>query len=255
MLLSGIIEKQLSERIRLTYFDVVEYDDFAECLDRHLPTVWLGPREQRCVEVTKRKVRGYFEPKLTNHPLLCGSCAEIFLHIYLGQNGYQQACLCSNLEEESIKKGFDGFYIKDEHYWLMESKSSIRGNKTHLSKVKEAYRDLCNKIVAFDGNDPWQNALNHAYAAGIDGSIADQIRLLSDDFTLGRVHKAEEFNMIPCGTVFIEAALTKEQVEELSSRAYRFFEQQEYASLHMVCVSHSALVGFLRYLGLEYVSE
>ena len=137
----------------------------------------------------------------------------------------------------------------------MESKSSIRGNKTHLSKVKEAYRDLCNKIVAFDENDPWQNALNHAYAAGIDGSITNQIRSLSDDFTLGRVHKADEFNMIPCGTVFIDATLTKEQVEELSSGAYRYFEQQEYASLHVVCVSHSALVGFLRYLGLEYASE
>lgn len=255
MLLSGIFEKELSKQIRLTYFDVIEYDDFAECLDQHLVSVWFGPKEKRRIEIAKIKIRKYFESKLTNRPLLCGSCAEFFLHIYLGQNGYQQACLGSNLEEESIKKGFDGFYIKDGNYWLMESKSSIRGNKSHLSKAEEAYRDLCSKIVAFDENDPWQNALHHAYAAGINGSIMSQIQSLSDDFTLRRVHEPCEFNMIPCGTVFIDIPLAKEQVEELSSRACRYFEKQEFSSLHVICVSHSALVGFLRYLGLEYVDE
>lgn len=255
MLLSGVIEKELTERIHLTYFDVIEYEDFAECLDQHLASVWFGPKEQRRIETAKIKIRKYFESKLSNRPLLCGSCAEFFLHIYLMQNGYQQACLGSNLEEESIKKGFDGFYVKDEHCWLMESKSSIKGSKSHLSKAEEAYRDLCNKMVAFDENDPWQNALHHAYAAGVDGSILSEIRLLSDDFTLRRVHEAAEFNMIPCGTVFVDTPLTRDQVEELSSRAYRYFKKQEFASLHIICVSHSALVGFLRYLDLEYVDE
>lgn len=104
MLLSGIYEKELSKQIRLTYFDVIEYDDFAECLDQHLVSAWFGPKEKRRIEIAKIKIRKYFESKLTNRPLLCGSCAEFFLHIYLGQNGYQQACLGSNLEEESIKK-------------------------------------------------------------------------------------------------------------------------------------------------------
>lgn len=255
MLLSGITENKISEQIRLTYFDVVEYDDFAECLDQCLASIWFGPRGQRSIEVAKKKISDYFKSKLKNRSLVCGSCAEIFLHIYLGQNGYQQACLGSNLEEGSIKKGFDGFYLKDGQYWLMESKSSIKGNKTHLSKAKEAYQDLCDKIANFDKNDPWENALHHAIVAGADESILNQISSLSEDFTFSRVHEASEFNMIPCGTVFIDRALTKAQVDELSSQACRYFENQNYAALHIVCVSHSALVEFLRYLGLEYENE
>lgn len=44
MLFSGIIEKELSDRIRLTYFDVIENDDFDECLNQCLPSIWFGPK-------------------------------------------------------------------------------------------------------------------------------------------------------------------------------------------------------------------
>lgn len=187
--------------------------------------------------------------------MICGSCAEIFLHAYLGHNGYQQACLGSNLEEGSNKKGFDGFYLKDNEYWLMESKSSIYGNIPHLQKAEEAYQDLCNKINDFEGNDPWENALNHAMVAGVEGSILNQISTLADDFTLEHVHDPSEFNMIPCGTVFIGSVLTIDEVEKLSKELSQYFDNKDYSALHIVCVSHSALVGFLRYLNLEYIDE
>lgn len=255
MLFTGVTEKELSDRIHLTYFNVIENDDFDECLNQSLPSIWFGPKDPRSLEVTKTKISKYFESKLNNRPLVCGSCAEIFLHAYLGHNGYQQACLGSNLEEGSIKKGFDGFYLKDDEYWLMESKSSIFGNTTHLSKAKEAYKDLRDKINDFDGNDPWDNARNHAIVAGAEGSILKQIRMLSDDFTLRRAHSADEFNMIPCGTVFIDGVLTIEEVEKLSIDVLQFFGKQSYSAIHIVCVSHLALVGFLRYLNLEYTDE
>lgn len=255
MLFTGVIEKELSDRIHLTYFNVIENDDFDECLNQCLPSIWSGSKDPRSLEVTKTKLSNYFDSKLNDRALICGSCAEIFLHAYLGRNGYQQACLGSNLEEGSIKKGFDGFYLKDNEYWLMESKSAILGNITHFEKVKEAYRDLCNKINDFEGNDPWENALNHAIVAGVEGSILNQIRMLSDDFTLGCIHDAGEFNMIPCGTVFINSALTIEEVEKLSNDASRYFGKRRYSAIHIVCVSHSALAGFLRYLNLEYTDE
>lgn len=255
MLLSGIIEKELSDRIHLTYFDVIEGGDFDECLNQCLPSIWFGPKATRSIEVTKAKIAKYFASKLNNRPLICGSCAEIFLHAYLGHSGYQQACLGSNLEEGSIKKGFDGFYLKDNEYWLMESKSSIYGNIPHLQKAEEAYQDLCNKINDFEGNDPWENALNHAMVAGVEGSILNQISTLADDFTLEHVHDSSEFNMIPCGTVFIGSVLTIDEVEKLSKELSQYFENKDYSALHIVCVSHSALVGFLRYLNLEYIDE
>lgn len=255
MLFSGIIEKELSDCIHLTYFDVIENDDFDECLNQCLPFIWFGPKDTRSIDIAKAKISKYFASKLKNRRLICGSCAEIFLHAYLGHNGYQQACLGSNLEEGSIKKGFDGFYLKDNEYWLMESKSSIYGNVSHLQKAEEAYQDLCNKINDFEGNDPWENALNHALVAGIEGSILSQIEMLSDDFTLERVHGSSEFNMIPCGTVFIGSVLTIDEVEKLSNDLLLYFENKDYSALHIVCVSHLALVGFLRYLNLEYSDE
>ena len=63
MLLSGILEKKLSEHIRLTYFNVIEYEDFAKRLDECLVSIWFGPKEQRSLEVTKRKVRNYYESR------------------------------------------------------------------------------------------------------------------------------------------------------------------------------------------------
>ena len=137
----------------------------------------------------------------------------------------------------------------------MESKSSIFGTTTHLSKAKEAYKDLCDKINDFEGNDPWDNARNHAIVAGVEGSILKQIRMLSDDFTFERVHDASEFNIIPCGTVFIDSVLTIEEVEKLSNDVSEFFGKQSYSAMHIVCVSHLTLVGFLRYLNLEYTDE
>lgn len=104
MLFTGVIEKELSDRIHLTYFNVIQNDDFDECLNQCLPSIWFGPKDPRSLEVTKTKISKYFESKLNNRSLVCGSCAEIFLHAYLGHNGYQQACLGSNLEEGSIKK-------------------------------------------------------------------------------------------------------------------------------------------------------
>lgn len=109
MLLSGVTEKKLSEHVRLTYFNVIEYEDFAKLLDDCLVSIWFGPKGHRSLKVTKRKISEYYESKLGNRALLCGSCAEFFLHIYLGQAGYRQACLASNLEEGSIKKDLMAF--------------------------------------------------------------------------------------------------------------------------------------------------
>lgn len=44
MLLSGVLEKKLSEHIRLTYFNVIEYEDFAKRLDECLVSIWFGPK-------------------------------------------------------------------------------------------------------------------------------------------------------------------------------------------------------------------
>ena len=77
-----------------------------------------------------------------------GSIAEFIVHLYLKACGFSQECLFKNLEEGSIKKGFDGYYTYSNEEWIMESKSgSIKTSGiTHRAKIKEAYDDLKNKI-------------------------------------------------------------------------------------------------------------
>lgn len=78
MILSAVKERTISNSFRLTYFNVVEYGTFAECLDRHLVSIWFGPSGERSIEVAKKKMKRYFETKLKSRNLLCGSCAEFF---------------------------------------------------------------------------------------------------------------------------------------------------------------------------------
>lgn len=54
MLLSGVTEKKLSEHVRLTYFNVIEYEDFAKLLDDCLVSIWFCPKGYRSLKVTKR---------------------------------------------------------------------------------------------------------------------------------------------------------------------------------------------------------
>ena len=78
MLLSGIFEKELSKQIRLTYFDVIEYDDFAECLDQHLVSVWFGPKEKRRIEIAKNKNPKLFRVEIDESPFTLRVVRGIF---------------------------------------------------------------------------------------------------------------------------------------------------------------------------------
>ncbi|MFY2508239.1 hypothetical protein ACN3E9_08105 [Vibrio pectenicida] len=96
-----------------------------------------------------------------------GAISEFFVHLYLQESGYKQEFLFFNLEEGSIKKGFDGFFSKNSDTFLLESKSgSIKSKKiSHKDKLKSAYSDLENYVSGKSEkgkNNPWKNAYNHA---------------------------------------------------------------------------------------------
>ena len=59
------------------------------------------------------------------------------------KNTVKQEFLFFNLEENSIKKGFDGLFSKDSETFLVESKSGTILTKgiSHRTKLKTAYTD------------------------------------------------------------------------------------------------------------------
>ena len=95
------------------------------------------------LETIKIKLKDYLEPKGIR--IRRGAIAEFYIHLFLKSLGYKQHCLFLNLEENSIKKGFDGYYVFNGDEWIVESKSGA--SATHKSKIEEAYGDLKEKLT------------------------------------------------------------------------------------------------------------
>lgn len=241
--------------IFLSYYDVEDLPGFTEYLDSNISRICFGPHSDRPLAVTKGKLRRLFSSKVGNETWICGSCAELFLHLYLNAAGYEQACLYFNLEENSAKKGFDGLYLREGEPWAMESKSATSGATSHRDKVAEAFRSLQSSVSDVGGNDPWDNAVSHAYRACVEGSVIKTLESLSDRFTLGDSIGIADVNIIPCATIFMGESLSSDRLDELGEWVDGYFGEREHGSVHVICVSHYAKTAFLRYIGLESVDE
>ena len=184
-------------------------------IDEHILRVWEG-RENYDTTIgdVKLKIKNFLKNKLNENlqqnnlnDLYMGAVAEFFIHIFLNNLGFEQECTFKNLEERSIKKGFDGYYSDNNKTWIMESKSglstSVGGN--HKNKLSEAYRQLRHKITTCDENDnnPWENAFNHAKVVDARDSILQQLKKLSNQFEHRLINNdIKDFNLIPCSTIF-----------------------------------------------------
>ena len=155
------------------------------------------------VNDVKLDLMNFFETQ--SKKTVVGAVAEFFIHLVVRKMGFKQEFLFRNLEENSIKKGFDGVYSGDEQTWLMESKAG--GNANCVMKASKAYADLKDKLEGKAKNNPWRNAFNHAshIDVGADESIRSAIKKLANDYRSKKFHKIESFNIMPCGTSFGDA--------------------------------------------------
>lgn len=187
---------------------VSTYDEkLIKLIDKYLVKICEGEDSEGTVRVKKRLLK-FILSKHENTKM--GAVAEFFIHLYLNDCEYKQEFLFFNLEETSIKKGFDGVYTKDDKIYIVESKSGNERTNgiSHVNKLKEAYSDL---KKYFDGtnskgnNNPWRNAYNHASHGDIKAkdSLKKQIKTLAnlyDDESYGDI---EDYNIIPCSTIFL----------------------------------------------------
>jgi len=175
-------------------------------IDKSIVTICEG-NANTDLNIIKLRLIKYLTPKKGSNTEM-GAIAEFFTHLYLNEIGYKQEFLYLNLEEESIKKGFDGYYSFSNEEWIYESKSgSINTNNiSHKGKISEAYNDLKKKISGDVKNNPWQNAYNHASQidVGSDLSIRENLKKLSEEFTLEKFHDVKNFNIMPGSTIFLD---------------------------------------------------
>jgi hypothetical protein len=220
-------------------------------LDDFLVSICEGNSDSE-LDLVKLRLRNFLVDK--DERTRMGATAELFAHLYLRSVGYRQEFLFFNLEEGSIKKGFDGFFSKNSETYLLESKSgSITSKKiSHKDKLKHAYSDL-EKYVAGKSekgkNNPWKNAYNHAshIDVGTETSIRKKIKILQDMFDKGTFNKINEFNIITCSTIFLSGAWDATASSEILNDN-TFVLEFDGKTTKAMCLTKSSLNSFIAYL-------
>ena len=128
-----------------------------------------------------------------------GAISEFFVLKTLKEEKFEQEYCFRNLEENSIKNGFDGVFLKENTFWLMESKSTK--TKSHKTNIDKAYNGIKNQIEGNTENDPWENAVNHAKAAESKKNLIEKLTELSRQHTLGKFSELQNSNIILGSTV------------------------------------------------------
>lgn len=243
----------INDNLQISIFEVKELNiDTQRCLDDNLIAICEGEYSFSDIAIVKKRIRNLFDDK--NEEWKMGAIAEFFIHLYMNLIGYSQDCMFFNLEENSIKKGFDGYYNLDDNHWVMESKSGsiLTKNISHKSKIKEAIVDLRDKFEGRAKNNPWQNAYNHACHCdvGTPADIRKSIKKLSDEYLSKNFHNLSDFNIIPCATIFLNTTWCPKDKELLVTEVQEAIKNTKYKKAHLICVTQGNINIFNQYINI-----
>lgn len=222
-------------------------DNFQSLIDTYIVSI-CDSEDDTPIDVIKTELRTFFHSKDINTTM--GAVAEFIVHLYLKTIGYNQECLYRNLEENSIKKGFDGYYSFSNEEWIMESKSGSINTKgiTHKGKIKEAYNDLKNKLEGKGTNNPWKNALNHAKVVGASTDIIKNIKTLSLNYVKNTYPDISTLNIIPASTIFHEKGCDVKNVSANHDDIVSIIETIEFRQINAICINKKSLAAFVKFL-------
>jgi hypothetical protein len=246
-----VVEQDVDQRIHLTIIDVSQIDsDVKHLMDENLVPICEGTTDSD-ISLIKADLIQLFERKDSNW--MMGAIAEFFMHLYIRTLNYKQEFLYRNLEEDSIKKGFDGLFSKANDFWLMESKSGSIDTKgiSHASKIKEANEDLRKKVAGVgQSNNPWRNAYNHACNINVDASdsLRNDLKKLKEDFIKGNFRDINEFNTIPCGTIFLNGSWQSSNIQQITQNINDMKDRLHGKNVLVVCMTQNTIDMFLDYI-------
>lgn len=214
-------------------------------------------RPMYCYQTTlKEFVRRYKEkPEKTRK----GMIGELLLHILLTEylQDYQINSPFFNLEERSIKKGFDVVLNKKGtlDIWLAEVKSGEcatgkNSSQTAVSLINTAKNDLDERLNG-ESLSLWMNAIHGAQVA-IDDARDEKAAIVSiledygDDASANRV-KSADINAILVGTVFnsLSDRITSQKIEEKRSSICKAKKFNEIYVIAIQKETYEAVFAFL----------
>ncbi|AYG00025.1 hypothetical protein [Lactococcus allomyrinae] len=176
-----------------------------------------------------------------------GLSAEFLQAIILRNQGFSQKYLFSNLEENSAKKAFDGFYIFNGDSWILESKSAFtqtsHQNK-HKTTIDRSYKGIADMISGNTPNDPWENAANHVQIAdNANKSLLKKLEELSIDYMNNKFQKIDDWRIIVGSTVVADdISLIEKDIEAI----------QKYITNHQ---AKEELIVVVNYKNIELLFE
>ena len=219
-------------------------------IDANIVSICEGATDTNLTTIKQRLIADLTPKK--GSTLEMGTIAEFFGHLYLTEIGFKQEFLFLNLEERSIKKGFDGYYSFNDETWIYESKSGSAATEgaSHKSKISSAYSDLKDKISGNPANNPWQNAYNHAshLDVGADASIRQKLQALARAFTQGQRWDIASFNIIPGSTLFLGGAWNNIDIDALAPELNELMTTFSFSKIHIICVNKASIDLFWNYL-------
>jgi len=243
--------RDLGNGNHLHFINIPSLDNgISALIDSSIVSICEGAAETSLATIKQRLIS--FLATKRGSTLEMGAIAEFFGHLYLNEIGFTQEFLFLNLEEGSIKKGFDGYYSLDDETWIYESKSGSSATQgiSHKSKIAAAYADLKDKICGNAKNNPWQNAYNHAshIDVGTDKNIRQNLKVLADAFTQAIPLEIGSFNIVPGSTIFLEGAWHDIDSDDLAPKLEQLIGGFSFTKIHVICVNKASIKLFWDYL-------
>lgn len=224
--------------------------DLISSMDAQLVKICEGNSE-RTIQLVKDRIKRYLTSK-KGSDLEIGSIAEYMLHHHLNILGFIPKFMYFNLEENSIKKGFDGYYLLGEDQWILESKSgrSTTKNISHPNKISESYEDLKWKLAGGPKNNPWQNAVSHAghYYVGIIPDLVKQLQELATKYQSKRYEDIENYNIIPGSTIFLDGNWDKPDHVVIENEIKDLVAKLKFKKIKVICLTKKSVDLFWDYL-------
>jgi len=240
-------EKGLKNTAQVKFVTLDDFSLIESFIDKEINDIVNGEHFSDDIVTTKLEIKNLMNDKNTNQKH--GLVAEFFTHFVLRDMGFEQESIFSNLEESSMKKGFDGVYSVRNSIWIAESKSGYTDGIRHRNKINEAFGDLKDKLEGRSSNNPFRNAAFHMIAARKEPKkeLLDSIIELSTNYRLGKHQSLDEFNVIPVSTLFIKHWQTE---EDIMVDVAELIDEMKYKEIIIICVDNQIYDNFLSYIGV-----
>ena len=235
---------KLSNNSFIHVIEIEQIDiEFGKFIDDKIRLITEGNTD---TDISRIKNRLYnFLRRKKGTTIEMGAVAEFMVHLYMSEMGYKQEFVFFNLEERSIKKGFDGYYTLNNEEWILESKSGLISTKgiSHSAKFSEAYSDIKEKLKDSDGRNPWRNAYNHACHRPVESAedIIKNLKNLADDFDSELYQNIENLNLLPAATIFLEGNWSSIDQPLLLSDIKKSITTKRFKGINILCVNIKSL--------------